>query len=80
MAFEMKDNTFTLVKNQKKQEERDPDYTGTIQLSSGQYYLDAWIKRPDGKTPFMSGRIGKQKQPAKAAPKQDRRDDDMPPF
>ena len=60
-------NRFVLFKNNKKETDNHPDYTGSITLPDGtEHYLSAWIK--DGKSgKFMSGQIGKAKDTAKSA-------------
>lgn len=44
MKYEQKPNTGVLFKNNKKETERHPDYTGNILMADGEYYLSAWIK------------------------------------
>jgi hypothetical protein len=55
-------NRFVLFKNDRKTEERHPDYTGSFVDESGaEYFCDAWIKK-SAKGSFMSGRV-KPKKP-----------------
>lgn len=55
-------NRFVLFRNDRKTEERHPDYTGSFVDESGaEYFCDAWIKK-SAKGSFMSGRV-KPKKP-----------------
>lgn len=44
MAFQHKNNTGSLFKNDRKESERHPDYTGTIIVDGVSYWLSAWVK------------------------------------
>jgi len=53
--FEQKNGQGALFKNGKKGDNaKAPDYTGTINIEGVTYQLASWIKKPEGKTPFMS--------------------------
>lgn len=55
MAYEMKPGQFSLFKNEKKEKETQPDYTGNGMDTNGtECWISAWVKRPDGKKPFFS--------------------------
>lgn len=62
MAYEKKDGDFALFKNDRKTEDKHPDCSGEILLNGQVHFIDAWIKKTDKGT-FMSGRVGKAKQP-----------------
>lgn len=70
MAFEQRDNTGTLFKNNRKEKDTHPDYDGTCLIDGVEYYMNAWIK--DGaKGKFMSFSFKpKQAQQGKSAPRQ----------
>ena len=56
MAYEHKPGSFTLFKNDKKENENQPDYKGSgMDLNGVEVWVSAWVKRPDGKQPFLSG-------------------------
>lgn len=76
MAFEQKDNTFTLFKNDKGENPKRPDYTGKALVNGVEVRLSAWIR--EGKSgKFMSGTIEPPREQAKPAPVADL-DDDLP--
>lgn len=55
--YEMKDNTFTLFKNTKKDSEKHPDYTGEIMVNGKKERLSAWINEAKSGLKYISGRI-----------------------
>lgn len=83
MAFEQRDNSGALFKNDKGDNEKRPDYRGDAMIGGVSYEMSAWIK--DGKRgKFMSvsfkpkGEQQPKQQPAKqTAPDFD---DELPPF
>ena len=44
MAYEQRDNSGSLFKNDKKESEKHPDYTGNGMIDGKEYRLSAWIK------------------------------------
>lgn len=74
-------NTFTLFINDKGDNDKRPDRTGTLNVDGVEYFIDGWIKQ-GSKGPFLSGKIKlKDKQtgstPA-SKPAPDMADDDIP--
>lgn len=43
MKYEQKPNTGSLFKAEKKSD-KHPDYTGTLKLEDGDYFVSAWVK------------------------------------
>lgn len=57
-------NRGVLFKNQRKQSDRHPDYTGSINVDGVEHFLDAWIKKSGKGETFMSLSVKrKDKQP-----------------
>ena len=57
-------NTFVLFKNDKKGNEKAPDYSGTVTLADGtEKQLAAWLRESQKGTKFMSGRISEPYKP-----------------
>lgn len=53
MAYEIKDNSGTLFRNEKKSE-RSPEYSGVATVNGVQFKVAAWVKQSPGKSPFLS--------------------------
>lgn len=74
-------NRGALFKNERKEKETQPDYTGNLNVDGVEFFLDAWLKTADSGRKFMSvsvKRKDKQAAPApKAAPRRNQ-DDDVP--
>jgi hypothetical protein len=49
-------NTFTLFINDKGDNDKRPDRTGTLNVDGVEYFIDGWIKQGK-KGPFLSGKI-----------------------
>ena len=54
MAYEMKDNTGSLFKNDRKETDTHPDYKGTALIGGVEHWLDAWINTAKDGTKYMS--------------------------
>jgi uncharacterized protein (DUF736 family) len=64
MAYEMKPNTGSLFKNDKKEADSHPDYKGSALIDGlGECWLDAWINTSANGTKYMSLKL-KPKEPA----------------
>lgn len=58
MTYEMKNDTATLFKNDRKEKDTQPDYTGKIKQDGKERQLAAWItKSKDGSKTYMSLKI-----------------------
>jgi hypothetical protein len=80
MAYEQRDMSGTLFKNDKREKDTHPNATGTCMVAGVEYYVSAWTK--DGKKGKFQSLSFKRKdaapKPAAREPGQD--DDDAPPF
>lgn len=56
-AYEMKDNTFALFKNSKKENDKQPDYTGEIMVDGRELRLSAWINVSKAGSKYMKGTV-----------------------
>ena len=46
--YEMKDKTFALFRNEKKEKETQPDYQGDIMIEGKKFRLSAWLNETKG--------------------------------
>jgi len=60
MAEFNNENRGALFKNEKKTEDRHPDYRGNINVAGVDYWLDAWIKESKVGRKFMSLSVKKK--------------------
>lgn len=81
MAFEQKDGSGALFKNEDKDTEQHPDYRGSIKIHGQEYWLSAWIKEAKSGKKYMS-LSAQPKQPptqqVRAGKHQEQFDDDIP--
>ncbi len=54
MAYEQRNNSGSLFKNDRKNNERQPDYNGNAIINGKTMRISAWIKKSQNGTAFMS--------------------------
>lgn len=54
MAYEQRNNNGSLFKNDRKNNERQPDYNGNAIINGKTMRISAWIKKSQNGTAFMS--------------------------
>lgn len=54
MAYEMKNNSGSLFKNDKKETETHPDYKGSAKVNGEEYWMSAWINKSEKGTTYIS--------------------------
>lgn len=65
MAYEQKDNSGSLFKNQKKTTDNHPDRNGSCKIDGVEYWVSGWIKQDKNGQPWMSLAFKRKDQPAK---------------
>lgn len=82
MAYEQRDNSGSLFKNDRKEKDNHPDYKGQAMVGGVEMWMSAWIKESANGTKFMSFSFQPKDQQAApkkaAAPAAPDFDDDMP--
>lgn len=76
-------NTGILARNTRKESEKHPDFTGSINVNGAEFWLSAWVKeRKDGSGKFfsLSVRPKEEQKASKPAPAGgvEGMDDDLP--
>jgi hypothetical protein len=64
MAYEVKDLTGSLFKNQKKTDPKHADYGGSGLIEGVAYWVDAWVRESERGKKFMSLRFKQKNAPA----------------
>lgn len=78
MAYELKDMNFSFFKNNKKEKDTHPDFTGEIKINGEIFWISAWQKQDKNGSPYFSGAIKKKDfSSAKPKPAQNTMRDDM---
>lgn len=83
MAFQQKDNTGSLFKNNRREKDTHPEYRGSITVDGQEYWLSAWVKqgKDGGKYFSLSVQAKNTKSvptPRPAAPVVDDFNDEIP--
>lgn len=54
MAYEMKDNSGSLFREQDKKSEKSPDYTGKVKIDGKELRIAGWIKQSKSGDSYLS--------------------------
>ena len=54
MAYQQKDNSGSLFKNDRKESDTHPDYKGTALVDGVEHWLDAWINEASDGRKYLS--------------------------
>ena len=75
------DNSGALFKNDRKEQEKQPDYKGSLIVNGAEYWISAWLNESKSGQKYMGLKVNlKEQQQAPAAPKNEtvEFDDDVP--
>ena len=83
MAYELRDNSGSMFKNTRKENDRQADMTGDVMIDGQTYWINGWRKVDKNGNPWYSFSF-KKKEARQSAPQQAPRraddDTDMIPF
>lgn len=54
MAYETKDNTGSLFRNNRKEKDSHPDYNGSVRIEGRDMWIAAWLKEAKDGSKYMS--------------------------
>jgi len=78
LAYEKREGSGALFKNDRKEQDSHPDYKGDILINGQEFWLSAWIKTAGSGTKFMSiSAQPKQKGPPPMTTPQTSIEDDL---
>ena len=84
MAYEQKDLTGSLFKNDRKESDNHPDYKGSALLNGVDHWVDSWVNTSKDGKKYMSLKFkpkdAQSGSPRSAAPAHDADLDDDVPF
>lgn len=82
MAFELRDGSGSLFKNDRKEKETHADYRGDCKIDGTEYWLSAWVKESKNGKFFSLSIKPKDSQtaprPSTKSPEEEYHDSDLP--
>lgn len=69
MAYEMKDNSGSLFREQDKKSEKSPDYTGKVKIDGKELRIAGWIKQSKSGDSYLSLAISEPRDGGNASRK-----------
>lgn len=69
MAYEIRDNSGSLFKNQKREKDTHPNARGSAKIDGVDYWVDSWTKKDKNGNPWQSLSF-KRKDAKQDAPRQ----------
>jgi hypothetical protein len=54
MGYEQKPNSGSLFKNDRKETDQHPDYTGTLDVDGRQFWLSSWVRTTSAGKKYLS--------------------------
>lgn len=79
MSFEQRDNSGSLFKNDRKEQDNHPDYTGSAKIQGREFYISAWLKESKGGKKFFSFSFKPKLASDKSSPPTGGKNDRRPP-
>ena len=76
MAYEMKDMSGSLFREQEKKSEKSPDYTGKVKIEGKELRLAGWIKQTKSGDTYLSLALSEPREGGAPRPKPN--SDDIP--
>ena len=77
-GYEHKENSGSLFRNDRKEQDKHPDYKGSCMVNGVVLEMAAWIKESSSGTKFMSIRFSEQRDKPAQSPKKEEKNDDIP--
>lgn len=65
------DNSGILGKNERREKDTHPEYTGTATIDGAEYWISGWVKKKNGRKFFSLAFKPKQERAPKQEPKQE---------
>lgn len=64
------DNSGALFKNDRKEQEKQPDYKGSLTVNGAEYWISAWLNESKNGTKYMGLKVNLKEQQQVQQPQQ----------